>query len=132
MSSSIPLLGNPVDMMQAGPNGHNFATAASQNHPVEDLQRRSTMFDDLDDVRRIYGSGLAMRLATERQMASKVGGRLPGMESSSVDSSNIMLETLMGTDVKLDFQDVLSRPEHLPTAQVTNPHQAMEKKLGLM
>ena len=119
-------------MMQAGPNGHNLATTASQKHPVDDLQRRSTMFDDLDDVRRIYGSGLAMRLATERQMASKVGGRLPGMESASVDSSNIMLDTLMGTDVKLDFQDVLSRPEHLPMAQVTSPHQAMENKLGLM
>jgi hypothetical protein len=132
MSTSIPLLGNPVDMMQAGPNGHNFASSATQKHPVEDLQQRSTMFDDLDDVRRIYGSGLAMRLATERQMASKVGGRLPGMESSSVDSSNIILETLMGTDIKLDFQDVLSRPEHLPMATVTSPHQAMEKKLGLM
>jgi hypothetical protein len=132
MSASIPLMDAPVNMMENGPNGHHFATSATQKHPVDDLQRRSTLFDDLDDVRRIYGSGLAMRLATERQMASKVGGRLPGMESYSVDSSNILLETLLGTDTKLDFQDVLSRPEHLPIASVLSPHLAMEQKLGLM
>lgn len=119
-------------MMQAGPNGLNFAAAASQNHFVDDLQRRSSVYEDIDCVRRIYGSGLAMRLATERQMASKVGGRLPGMEGAIVDSSNIALETLLGTDTKLDFQDVLSRPEHLPIATVKSPHQAMEQKLGLM
>ena len=124
-------MGAPVNAMETGPNGHNFASSASQKHPVDDLQRRSTVYDDLEDVRRIYGSGLAMRLATERQMASKVGGRLPGMESVSVDSSNFLMETLMGTDTKLDFQDVLSRPEHAAVARVTSPHQAMEHKLGL-
>jgi hypothetical protein len=117
--------------MEAGPNSNNLAASASQRHPVDDLQRRSSLFDDLQDVRKIYGSGLAMRLATERQMASNVGGRLPGMESAYGESSNIMLETLMGTDTKLDFGDVLSRPEHLPVARVTSPHKAMERKLGL-
>jgi Proteasome maturation factor UMP1 len=120
----------PVNLMEAGPNGNNLAVSASENHPVDDLQRRRSIYDDLDDVRRIYGSGLAMRLATERQMASKVGGRLPGMDN--VDSSNIMLETLLGTDTTLEFQDFLSRPEQLPVARVTSPHKAMEQKLGLM
>mmetsp|Transcript_6375 Transcript_6375/g.10574 ORF Transcript_6375/g.10574 Transcript_6375/m.10574 type:complete len:132 (-) Transcript_6375:412-807(-) len=131
MSSSIPIVQEPVKTMETGPNGHSLATAATQRHHVDDLQRRSALYDDLVDVRRIYGSGLAMRLATERQMASKVGGRLPGMESVSVDSSNILLETLLGTDTKLDFGDVLSRPEHMPVARVNSPHVAMEHRLGL-
>lgn len=131
MSSSIPIAQNPVKTMDTGPTGNNFATATTQRHHVDDLQRRSAVYDDLEDVRRIYGSGLAMRLATERQMASKVGGRLPGMESATVDSSNVMMETLLGTDTKLDFGDVLSRPEHLPVARVNSPHVAMEQKLGL-
>jgi hypothetical protein len=129
MSASIPIAQNPVKTMETGLNGHNLATTASQRHPVDDLQRRSALYDDLDDVRRIYGSGLAMRLATERQMASKVGGRLPGMESG--DSQNVLMQTLMGTDTKLDFGDVLSRPEHMPVARITSPHMAMEHKLGL-
>lgn len=121
----------PVNMMESGPNGNNLAASTSQRHPVDDLQRRSSLYDDLEDVRRIYGSGLAMRLATERQMASNVGGRLPGMESAFIDSSNVMMETVMGTDTKLDFGDVLSRPENRPAAKATNPHKAMEHKLGL-
>jgi hypothetical protein len=64
-------------------------------------------------------------------MASKVGGRLPGMESVSGDSSNVLMETLLGTDTKLDFGDVLSRPEHMPVARINSPHVAMEHKLGL-
>lgn len=129
MSASIPIAQTPVKTMETGLNGHNLATTATARHAVDDLQRRSALYDDLDDVRRIYGSGLAMRLATERQMASKVGGRLPGMESG--DSSNVLMQTLMGTDTKLDFGDVLSRPEHMPVARVNSPHVAMEYKLGL-
>mmetsp|Transcript_13688 Transcript_13688/g.20841 ORF Transcript_13688/g.20841 Transcript_13688/m.20841 type:complete len:132 (-) Transcript_13688:903-1298(-) len=131
MSTSIPLMKNPVNEMESGLNGSNLAAAAQQRHPIDELQRTSNLHDDLEDVRRIYGSALAMRLATERQMASKVGGRLPGMESSFGESSNVMIETLIGTDTKVDFSDVLSRPEHLPVASVSNPHKAMERKLGL-
>mmetsp|Transcript_18300 Transcript_18300/g.21117 ORF Transcript_18300/g.21117 Transcript_18300/m.21117 type:complete len:132 (+) Transcript_18300:108-503(+) len=131
MSNSIPLMREPVNMMETGPSGSNFAAVAKQRHPVDDLQRLSTNnLSDIDEVRKIYGSGLAMTLATERQMASKAGGRLPGMKSSLGESSGILIETLLGTDTKLDFCNVFSQPDHLPTTEY-NVHKAMERKLNL-
>mmetsp|Transcript_10019 Transcript_10019/g.14403 ORF Transcript_10019/g.14403 Transcript_10019/m.14403 type:complete len:132 (+) Transcript_10019:116-511(+) len=130
--SSIPVIRKPLNSLETGLNANNLASAASQRHPVDDLQRTvvsNNTYGDLEDVRRIYGSGLAMRLATERQMASQVGGRLPGMEATG--ESNVMLETLMGTDTKLTFGDFMSRPENLPVASISNPHTAMEHKLQL-
>lgn len=128
-SSSIPVMRHPANQMETGPNGNNLAAAAASNHPIDDLQRSSAAergFLDLDGVRRLYGSGLAMRLATERQLASQVGGRLPGMEQS-----NLIMDTVTGNDVMLDFGDVLGRPEHAPVASVRDPHTAMQRKLGL-
>jgi hypothetical protein len=118
--------------MEDGPNGNNFASQGMARHPVDEMQRvqHGNHFDDLEDVRRIYGSGLAMRLATERQMAMNVGGRLPGMDAIG-GQSNIVLETLMGTDTKIEFADFLGRPEDMPIATIKNPHSAMETKLGL-
>jgi hypothetical protein len=80
------------------------------------------------EVRRLYGSGLAMRLATERKMAQDMGGRgVAGMPSS-----NLMFDTLTGNDMKIDFGDYLSLPEHRPIhIHLDNPHRAMERKLGL-
>jgi hypothetical protein len=130
-SSSIPVMRHPANQMETGPNGNNLAAAAASNHPIDNLQRNSSAavergFLDLDGVRRLYGSGLAMRLATERQLASQVGGRLPGMEQS-----NLVMDTVTGNDVMLDFSDILGRPEHAPVASVRDPHTAMQRKLGL-
>ena len=78
-----------------------------------------------------------MRLATERQMALSVGGRLPGMDAHP--DSRAMYETLTGEDTSLGFGDFLNakrnRPEggqvggSGPAGEV--PHTAMEGKLGL-
>ena len=71
-----------------------------------------------------------MRLATERKMAQEMGGR--GV--AGLPSSNLMMETLTGNDMKIDFGDYLSLPEHLPNHLTLNdnPHRAMERKLGMM
>jgi hypothetical protein len=132
MASQIPMTRTPVNTMDDGPNGNNLASQGLARHPVDEMQRaqQNNHFDDLEDVRRIYGSGLAMRLATERQMAMSVGGRLPGMDAIG-GQSNILLETLMGTDTKIEFADFLGRPEDMPIAAIKNPHSAMETKLGL-
>lgn len=90
---------------------------------------------DLDAIRRLYGSGLAMRLATERQMALKVGGRLPGLDAHP--DSRAMYETLTGDDVSIGFGDFLNlrrnRPEggEFGGAADEIPHTSMENKLGL-
>ena len=127
LSSSIPVMRSPVNQMESGPNGSNLAAQATVKHPVDNIQRSGARgFLDLDGVRRLYGSGLAMRLATERQLASQAGGRLPGMPESK-----LALDTVTGNDVMIDFGDVLGRPEDAPVAFVKDPHTAMQRKLGL-
>jgi len=95
---------------------------------------------DLDAIRRLYGSALAMRLSTERHLASQVGGRLPGMDAAP--DSKAILDTLTGDDLTLDFGDVLNLSENRaedalrrvggggPVVEA-GPHGAMESKLGL-
>lgn len=129
-SSSIPLMRSPVDnQMETGPNGNNLAAAATRRHFVDDIQRSGTQrgFLDLDGVRRLYGSGLAMTLATERQIHSNNGGRLPGMPESK-----LALDTVMGNHCVLDFGDVLGRPENNPIDIVKDDvHSAMQRKMKL-
>mmetsp|Transcript_20908 Transcript_20908/g.29057 ORF Transcript_20908/g.29057 Transcript_20908/m.29057 type:complete len:138 (-) Transcript_20908:211-624(-) len=131
-TTGIPMMKSPANVMEAGPNGNNLASAATRAHPVDQLQRAEAEsaggFLDLDGVRRLYGSGLAMRLATERRMASQVGGRLPGLETPEC---NAMLDTLTGNDMKIDFGDYLSRSENAPEMGVSDPHAAMARKLRL-
>ena len=83
---------------------------------------------DLESVRRLYGSGLAMRLVTERKMARDAVRRLPGLPESRT-----MLEVVTGDDFSLDFGDYLgvacNRPD-MPFEKV-GLHSAMEKRLGL-
>jgi len=128
--------------MSNGLNSNNLASAAVQRHPVDRMQRASTGQSplDLDAIRRLYGSGLAMRLATERQMAKQVGGRLPGLDAHP--DSRAMYETLTGEDVTLDFGDYLNLSKNRPEVGGGNggggalggeeiPHAAMESRLGL-
>ncbi len=90
---------------------------------------------DLDAIRRLYGSALAMRLVTERKLASNVGGRLPGMDANP--DSHVMLDTLTGNDLNIDFGDFLSLKGDRADAgrnigqEKVLVHNAMEAKLGL-
>ena len=77
-----------------------------------------------------------MRLATERQMALKVGGRLPGLDAHP--DSRAMYETLTGDDVSIGFGDFLNLRRNRPeggefggAADEIIPHTSMENKLGL-
>ena len=89
---------------------------------------------DLDAIRRLYGSGLAMRLATERSMAQKVGGRLTGYNGSR---NNIMLESLTGDDMNIEFGDYLNLEQNRPFESLSGNdanlgiHAVMETKLNL-
>jgi hypothetical protein len=87
---------------------------------------------DMDGVRRLYGSAFAMRLASERSYAAQAGGRLPGMDANP--SSNIVMDTITGDDISMDFTDYLNvqqnRPEPLRSTRY-GVHSAMETRLGL-
>eukprot|EP00587_Corethron_hystrix_P013705 CAMPEP_0113309722 /NCGR_PEP_ID=MMETSP0010_2-20120614/7650_1 /TAXON_ID=216773 ORGANISM="Corethron hystrix, Strain 308" /NCGR_SAMPLE_ID=MMETSP0010_2 /ASSEMBLY_ACC=CAM_ASM_000155 /LENGTH=146 /DNA_ID=CAMNT_0000165027 /DNA_START=81 /DNA_END=521 /DNA_ORIENTATION=+ /assembly_acc=CAM_ASM_000155 len=143
---SLPVLNTPFDTLRSGgPNSSNFASLAQRRHPVDTLQRSTprnadsaTAIDarataqgglDLHSVSRLYGSGLAMRLATERKMAASVGGRLPGFDS--VPRSDAMVEALTGEDMCIGFDDYLNLPENRPDEPRLILHGAMEVKLGL-
>uniref|UniRef100_A0A7S2S6V2 Proteasome maturation protein n=1 Tax=Eucampia antarctica TaxID=49252 RepID=A0A7S2S6V2_9STRA len=137
-SSSIPMMKSPADIMSCGPNGNNLAATAVRSHPIDRMQRVAAVSGgtalDLDAIRRLYGSALAMRLTTERSLASSVGGRLPGMEAHP--DSNAMLDALTGNDLSLQFEDFLNIPQHQPdnnTSRVmeTGPHAVMEARLAL-
>ena len=128
----------PSDAMSNGLNSSNLAAAAIQRHPIDQMQRSSATSGestplDLDAVRRLYGSGLAMKLATERRMASNVGGRLPGLDAHP--DSRAMYESLTGEDMTLGFGDFLNlrtnRPEVGGGGGDKIPHDAMESRLRL-
>ena len=81
----------------------------SAPHPVAAFQKNRGEAEwacKMDMVRRTYGSHLAMRLASERAMLSRPH-RLPGLQSS-----NISLDTAMGTDTTIDFHDYLNGRSH--------------------
>jgi len=90
---------------------------------------------DIDAIRRLYGSGLAMRLVTERRMAQQVGGRLLGYNGTS--NSNVMLDSLTGDDMTIQFGDYLNLEQNRPIESMVGNdanlgiHTAMENKLNL-
>mmetsp|Transcript_5177 Transcript_5177/g.6681 ORF Transcript_5177/g.6681 Transcript_5177/m.6681 type:complete len:144 (+) Transcript_5177:68-499(+) len=138
-SSSIPIMRSPIDMMQNGPNSDNLAAGAVQTHPIDRMQKAHAMNAnaslDIDAIRRLYGSALAMRLTTERKLASNVGGRLPGMDANP--DSQLMLDTLTGNDLNVDFGDFLNvQGDRVNTGRNVAQdkvlvHNAMEARLGL-
>lgn len=122
--AQIPMMNKPVSMMEYGPNSQNLAAAAAARHPVDQLQRTTAPAVDLDYVRHVYGSGLAMRLATEHKIAAQQDG-------GPLASTNIYRDVVSGNDLKLDFGDYLSLPEHRPDVARENLHLSAERKLGL-
>lgn len=92
---------------------------------------------DIDAIRRLYGSALAMRLVTERKLASDVGGRLPGMDAHP--NSQVMLDTLTGNDTQMNFAEFLNVKSDRANNVVGGAggqekvwvHNAMEQKLNL-
>lgn len=129
---TIPLVEEPISMMEVGPNGTNFASQAMSRHPVDDLQQNSGMgqqFNDLDFVRNVYGSGLAMRLATEQKFAAQQRQGNPFRSQG-----HLYGEIVTGNDTKFDMADFLPRAEYRADnikRENTNLHIAMERQLGL-
>ncbi|GKY96128.1 hypothetical protein MPSEU_000573000 [Mayamaea pseudoterrestris] len=126
--TSIPIMSKPANLMEAGPNGNNLAAAAQGAHPVDGLQQRvSKASSHLDHVRHVYGSGLAMILATEQRIALQQDRMAHGLPSS-----HVYRDVVTGTDVQLDFCDFLTLPEYQPDAPKENPHVVMERQLRMM
>ena len=134
-TNSIPLMKQPVSMMETGLNGASLASVASARHPVDVLQQRTEgihPYRNLNFARHVYGSGLAMVLATEQKLANQerqqrqsIGlHRGHGMGSVYGDIVN-------GQDINIEFTDYLSMPQYRPDLPKQNPHTAMERSLGM-
>ncbi len=126
---ALPVLKEPVDQMREGLKAGGFQSEASAPHPVQAFQatRKEREFRArLDSVARLYGIGAAMRLKTEKGVLSQVQ-RAPGLPSSMVG-----LETVLGTDETIEFEDVLNDPLEKPDLPIQVPvHDKMEARLGL-
>lgn len=108
--SGLPVLSGPVDTLRSG--FRNLEHELKAPHPVASLEKSSREFEwesKLDMVRRTYGSAMAMRLATEKAVCSR-HQRLPGLQFS-----NINLDTVLGTDTKIEFADFLNGEPSFPT-----------------
>jgi len=144
-AAGIPLVRKQIPALE-GANSLNLAAAARSSHPVDDLQRRrsgatantrgggvpSDPFRDLQHVRRMYGSALAMRLATERKIADEQ--ERMALPLGGGGGSTLYREIVTGTDTHFEFEDYLGRPELRPEiggGAQNNPHSVMERQLGM-
>lgn len=99
----LPRYSGPVDHLRYG--FRSLETELSAPHPVETIQNNFSELNwvrKIETVRRIHGSGFAMTLATDRANLMKKH-KLPGLESSS-----ILLDTVTGNDLTVEFEDFLN------------------------
>ena len=98
---TLPKLAGPRDHLRLG--FASMQTDMISKHPIEALQgNRISDRMRIESVRQMYGIHMAMRLATEQKLSSRLR-RLPGLECSSIGQ-----EILVGTDRFIDFADVYS------------------------
>ena len=96
------------------------------NHPLAArLKPDAGRTAKLQEVRAVYGSGLAMRLAGEDARASEVA-RLPGLESS-----HVLRDTIRGDAESLGFEDVLNLPSEAAEAPKASLHDRAERLYGI-
>eukprot|EP00532_Pseudo-nitzschia_australis_P007611 CAMPEP_0168178974 /NCGR_PEP_ID=MMETSP0139_2-20121125/9513_1 /TAXON_ID=44445 /ORGANISM="Pseudo-nitzschia australis, Strain 10249 10 AB" /LENGTH=187 /DNA_ID=CAMNT_0008098607 /DNA_START=80 /DNA_END=643 /DNA_ORIENTATION=+ len=116
-------------------NNNNYDNNRNRIHErthCSAAQRISFMgTDEEEEVRRLYGSGFAMKLATERRIGNQttigsIGGGIPS-------SNNVMGDILSGRDMQIGFEDTLGVHEFRPTINKMHedPHMVMERKLGM-
>jgi len=126
-SPKIPIVKKPVSLMETGPSGNNLAVAAAERHPVDTIQRQglvgSNPYKDLHFVRSMYGPGLAMELAAERQMARQEKAMGLGQ------IGGIYEDIVTGNDTSVQFADFMSLPDNRPELPKSVLHVSMERQL---
>lgn len=96
------------------------------SHPVESIQKdwlRNQLESKHHIMGNVYGSHLPMRVRMEMSIVSQVQ-RLPGLPSH-----NVGLETLLGRDETIDFEDYLGAPEF--SEHEVDTRAVLERKFGL-
>jgi len=123
VSSSVGHYGVP-DHMRTG--FANVKSGLISSHPLETTEKNFLQNQEILDfkmLRNTQGLQAPLKLKMERAVASKIQ-RLPCLPSSMV-----ALDTLMGTDESIGFEDFLNVAGD---SEVTcDPHLTMENKMGL-
>jgi Proteasome maturation factor UMP1 len=126
-SPKVPIVREPSSMLETGPAGVNLATAAAARHPVDELQRsgfpQDSPFQDVDFIRSVYGSALAMEISAERQMAKRE------KEMGLDHMASIYQDTTDGTDQFVNVCDFMSLPDNRPDLSTAVLHPYMAKFL---
>lgn len=108
----IPILKKPVSLMETGPSGLSLAVAAAERHPVDTLQRQgltgSSPYKNMNFIRLMYGSGLAMELTAERQIARRE--KAMGLDYIG----GIYEDVVSGNDTSVQFADFMALPDNRP------------------
>ncbi len=102
---TLPILSTPVDVLRDG--AVSFKQTALRLHPVETIQRNSLANEwemSLANTAKAFGSHAALERRVDRASLAAIA-RLPGGPASS----NLLLESYLGRDMKLGFEDTLGR-----------------------
>ena len=125
----IPIVKKPVSSLETGLNGGNLAIDAAERHPVDVFQRSGPAasgnpYRDLNFVRSIFGSGLAMEMAAERQIARQE--KAMGL----TQIGGLYEDIVLGNDTSLQFSDIMSLPENRAELPKSVFHVYMERQLN--
>ena len=123
-SQKIPIVKGKADASGAIElGGRNLAVEAAARHPVDVIQRSQDTenpFQDLSFLRATYGSGFAMGIAMERQIAAK---------EMKWHNNSMYADILSGHDTTLQFDDVLGLPDNRPELPQGVLHPLMAEQL---
>ena len=128
----IPIYTNQDNALEADVNTGNYAIAVAERHPVDVLQQRArgnaasaTMnpYQEINFVRSIYGSGLAMEMAAERQFVQQE--RNMGMHKIG----NMYEDIVLGNDATIQYSDFMSLPDHRIELPKSVFHVSMDRQL---
>ncbi|EGG20373.1 proteasome maturation factor UMP1 family protein [Cavenderia fasciculata] len=106
---------------------HNTSNVQRYSHPVESIQRNQYSVDTrlkTFAASNVFGQHMVLHNEIEKQIYSQFK-RLP-----TLNSSMIALETVLGLDEDIDFEDYLNDPLMSETPLPTL-HSQMETKLGI-
>lgn len=124
---TMPALLTPTDGMARG-GLRSMRHEVAAKHPVEEMQLSlapQQWENEVRHVERVYGPGQAMRMRMDRAMLAQFQ-RAPGLPSGFVG-----LDTILGRDIKVGFEDVLDVPEMRSEASTTESvHMQLDRMLG--
>lgn len=128
VTPKIPIVTQQNAAVESDVNTGHLAIAAAERHPVDRMQRsgansNTNPYQNLQFVRSVYGSALAMEMAAERQMVQKE--KAMGMHKIG----GLYQDLVLGTDAQLQFADFMSLPDHRSELPKSVLHPAMERQL---